>query len=242
MTLNSVVAGSDRLRLHLDARPDYDRFDLAVEAWGGTACWPRRWASGPVTLNVAGAGRWSRWDGLAKGRIGGQRAVDLRLSAQAGRYALSGQVTPSLVLHGRLQRLTAPRVIVAGQADFADRRLNGALVLRSPALRLRARGVVDLGASRFEGLRVDARLVRPEALFLNMSGQAIAMSLRLDGAFDRAAFDYRLAATRFAFDRTGFEDAVAAGKGRLQGRWPLTLPIRFTATRVTGVGEAAGAY
>ncbi len=26
----------------------------------------------------------------------------------------------------------------------------------------------------------------------------------------------------------------------MQGRWPLTLPIRFTATRVTGVGEAAG--
>ncbi|WP_294275231.1 translocation/assembly module TamB domain-containing protein [uncultured Sphingomonas sp.] len=242
VTLNGVVAGSDRLRLHLDARPDYDRFDLAVEAWGAKdgVLAKAVGVRAPVTLNVAGGGRWSRWDGLAKGRIGGQRAVDLRLSAQAGRYALSGQIAPSLVLHGRLQRLTAPRVIVAGQADFADRRLNGALVLRSPALRLRARGVVDLGASRFEGLRVDARLVRPEALFLNMSGQAIAMSLRLDGAFDRAAFDYRLAATRFAFDRTGFEDAVAAGKGRLQGRWPLTLPIRFTATRVTGVGEAAG--
>ncbi|WP_433911074.1 translocation/assembly module TamB domain-containing protein [Sphingomonas yabuuchiae] len=240
--LNGVVAGSDRLRLHLDARPDYDRFDLAVEAWGAKdgVLAKAVGVRAPVTLNVAGAGRWSRWDGLAKGRIGGQRAVDLRLSAQAGRYALSGQIAPSLVLHGRLQRLTAPRVIVAGQADFADRRLNGALVLHSPALRVRARGVVDLGANRFQGLRVDAKLVRPEALFLNMSGQAIAMSLRLDGAFDRAAFDYRLAATRFAFDRTGFEDAVAAGKGRLQGRWPLTLPIRFTATRVTGVGEAAG--
>ena len=242
VTLNGLVAGSDRLRLHLDARPDYDRFDLAVEAWGAKdgVLAKAVGVRAPVTLNVAGAGRWSRWDGLAKGRIGGQRAVDLRLSAQAGRYALSGQIAPSLVLHGRLQRLTAPRVIVAGQADFADRRLNGALVLHSPALRVRARGVVDLGANRFQGLRVDAKLVRPEALFLNMSGQAIAMSLRLDGAFDRAAFDYRLAATRFAFDRTGFEDAVAAGKGRLQDRWPLTLPIRFTATRVTGVGEAAG--
>lgn len=242
VTLYGVVAGSDRLRLHLDARPDHDRFDLAVEAWGVKDGVLARAAGvrAPVSLNIAGAGHWTRWDGVAKGRIGGQRAVDLRLSAQAGRYALSGQVAPSLVLHGRLQRLTAPRVIVAGQADFAERRLNGALVLRSPALRLKARGIVDLGANRFEGLRVDARLVRPEALFRNMSGQAIGMTLRLDGAFDRAAFDYRLAATRFAFDQTGFEQAVAAGKGRLQGRWPLTLPVRFTATRVTGVGEAAG--
>ncbi|MFN3775968.1 translocation/assembly module TamB domain-containing protein [Sphingomonas parapaucimobilis] len=242
VTLYGVVAGSDRLRLHLDARPDHDRFDLGVEAWGVKDGVLARAAGvrAPVSLNIAGAGRWTRWDGVAKGRIGGQRAVDLRLSAQAGRYALSGQIAPSLVLRGRLQRLTAPRVIVAGQADFAERRLNGALVLRSPALRLKARGIVDLGANRFEGLRVDAKLVRPEALFRNMSGQAIGMTLRLDGAFDRAAFDYRLAATRFAFDQTGFEQAVAAGKGRLQGRWPLTLPVRFTATRVTGVGEAAG--
>ncbi|WP_174435557.1 translocation/assembly module TamB domain-containing protein [Sphingomonas parapaucimobilis] len=242
VTLYGVVAGSDRLRLHLDARPDHDRFDLAVEAWGVKDGVLARAAGvrAPVSLNIAGAGRWTRWNGVAKGRIGGQRAVDLRLSAQAGRYALLGQIAPSLVLRGRLQRLTAPRVIVAGQADFAERRLNGALVLRSPALRLKARGIVDLGANRFEGLRVDAKLVRPEALFRNMSGQAIGMTLRLDGAFDRAAFDYRLAATRFAFDQTGFEQAVAAGKGRLQGRWPLTLPVRFTATRVTGVGEAAG--
>ncbi len=242
VTLNGVVAGSDRLRLHLDARPDDNRFDLAVEAQGAKEGVLAKAVGvrAPVSLDIAGAGRWTRWDGVAKGRIGGQRAVDLRLSAQAGRYALSGQVAPSLVLHGRLQRLTAPRVIVAGQADFADRQLNGALVLRSPALRVKARGMVDLGANRFEGLRVDARLVRPEALFRNMSGQAIAMTLRLDGAFERAAFDYRLAATRFAFDQTGFEQAVATGKGRLQGRWPLTLPVRFTATRVTGVGEAAG--
>ena len=242
IALDGAVAGTDRLHLRLDARPDHDRFDLAVEAQGGSdgVLAKAVGVRAPVSLSVAGVGRWSRWDGLANGRIGGQRAVDLRLSARAGRYALSGQVAPSLVLRGRLQRLTAPRVIVAGQADFAARRLDGALVLRSPALRVRTRGVVDLGANRFEGLRVDVRLLRPEALFRNMSGQAIAMTLRLNGAFDRAAFDYKLAATRFAFDRTGFEQAVAAGKGRLRGGWPLTLPVRFTATRVTGVGEAAG--
>ncbi|WP_322963837.1 translocation/assembly module TamB domain-containing protein [Sphingomonas fuzhouensis] len=242
VALDGAVAGSDRLRLRLDAQPDRDRFDLTVDARGAAdgVLAKAVGARVPVTLTVAGAGRWSRWDGRAQGQIGGRRAVDLTLSARGGRYALAGQIAPSLILHGRLQRMATPRVIVAGQADFADRRLNGALVLRSPALRMRARGIVDLGRSRFEGLRVDAKLLRPEALFRNMSGQAIAMTLRLDGAFDRAAFDYRLAATRFAFDRTGFEDAVAAGKGRLQGRWPLTLPVRFTATRVTGVGEAAG--
>ncbi|WP_267435715.1 translocation/assembly module TamB [Sphingomonas sp. GM_Shp_1] len=242
VTLNAGVAGSDDLRLKLDARPDRDRFDLAVEAQGRRDGVLAKMAGvrAPVSLSVAGAGRWSHWAGRALGRIGAASAVDLSLSAQSGRYALSGTIAPSLVLHGRLQRMTSPRVIVAGQGDFAERRLNGAFALRSPALRVRARGVVDLGASRFEGLRVDARLLRPEALFGNMSGQAIALTLRLDGGFDHAAFDYRLAATRFAFGRTGFEQALAAGKGRLAGGWPLTLPVRFTAQRVTGVGEAAG--
>ncbi len=58
VTLNGVVAGSDRLRLHLDARPDYDRFDLAVEAWGAKdgVLAKAVGVRAPVTLNVAGAG------------------------------------------------------------------------------------------------------------------------------------------------------------------------------------------
>ncbi|WP_343528911.1 translocation/assembly module TamB domain-containing protein [Sphingomonas sp.] len=242
IALQGAVSGSDRLCLWLDAQPDRDRFDLSVHAQGraGGVLARIAGAAAPVSLDVAGKGRWTRWDGRARGMIAARRAIDLTLSARSGQYSLAGQLVPSLVLRGRLQHLTAPRVTVAGQADFADRRLTGAIALRSSALRIRGSGRVDLGDNRFEGLRVEARLLRPEALFPNMSGQAIALHLRLDGAFDRAAFDYRMAATRFAFDDTGFEDARAEGQGRLTGGWPLTLPVRFTAARVTGVGEAAG--
>ncbi|MEG3093102.1 translocation/assembly module TamB domain-containing protein [Sphingomonas sp. PB1R3] len=242
VAIDGLVAGTDRLRLRLNARPDRDRFDLDVAARGGADGVLARMvgARSPVSLVIDGAGRWSRWDGRARATIANRRAVALGLSARAGRYTLSGDVAPALVLHGRLQRLTAPRIVVAGQADFTDRRLNGALVLRSPALRVRARGLIDLGANRFEGLRIDAALLRPNALFANMSGQTIALTTRLDGAFERASFDYTLAARRFAFDRTGFEDARASGKGRLTGAWPWTLPVRFTAQRVTGIGDVAG--
>ncbi|MEJ8630342.1 hypothetical protein P0F65_11820 [Sphingomonas sp. I4] len=82
--------------------------------------------------------------------------------------------------------------------------------------------------------------MRPNALFANMSGQTIALTTRLDGAFERASFAYTLAARRFAFDRTGFEDARASGRGRLTGAWPWILPVRFTAQRVTGIGDVAG--
>src|SRR3546814_453051 len=54
-----------------------------------------------------------------------------------------------------------------------------------------------------------------------------------------ASFDYRLTADRFAFDNTGFEGARAAGKGRLS-KAPITVPVAFSAARVTGVGDVAG--
>src|SRR3546814_1956088 len=48
-----------------------------------------------------------------------------------------------------------------------------------------------------------------------------------------------LTADRFAFDNTGFEGARAAGKGRLS-KAPITVPVAFSAARVTGVGDVAG--
>ncbi|WP_407035108.1 translocation/assembly module TamB domain-containing protein [Facivitalis istanbulensis] len=238
VTLDGAVAGSDRLHLALDAEPDRDRFDLGVQAQGAANGVLARMigARAPVALTVDGEGRWSRWNGRAQGMVGRDRAVDLRLVARAGRYALSGTLAPSLVLHGRLQRLTAPRVTVAGDAQFANRRLDGALALRSAALRARMHGVLDLGRNAFERVVVDARLLRPEALFTNMRGQPIAVHLTLDGGFDRAAFAYRMVGPRFAFDQTGFDAVRAEGRGVLRGGWPVTLPVRLAAARVTGIG------
>ena len=72
-----------------------------------------------------------------------------------------------------------------------------------------------------------------------MSGRAIEVRTILDGPFATASFDYRIDAERIAFDKTGFERARAAGKGRLSAA-PVIVPIRFTAARVTGVGDVAG--
>ncbi|WP_082467208.1 translocation/assembly module TamB domain-containing protein [Sphingomonas sp. Leaf25] len=235
------IARSDRLRLRLDAEPDRDRFDVELRARGvadgllATASGIRR----PLDLTLTGDGRWSAWDGRLAATAAGQSIADLDLSVRAGRYALNGTLAPSMLLQGKLQRLTAPRVRVAGNATFANRRIDGQLALRSPALALEADGIVDLGTSAFRDLRLRTRLLRPAALFPNMTGRAIELRAILDGAFATAKFDYRLRADRLAFDQTGFEGVVAAGQGRLS-RAPVTIPIRLAAKRVTGIGEVAG--
>ena len=239
--LAAVVAGSDSLRVKLDAEPERDRFDLDLTARGRANGALARMSgfARPVALDVRGDGSWRRWTGTALGRLGRDRVVDLRLAAAAGRYRLSGLLAPSVVLHGKGQRLTEPRVAVEGDATFADRRLDGTLKLRSPAIAVTASGGVDLAASAFRSLRVRANLLRPPALFPNMTARNLELRAVLDGAFATARFDYRLEAERFAFDRTGFENARAAGQGRLSAS-PVTVPVRFTAARVTGVGDVAG--
>ncbi|PAX09712.1 translocation/assembly module TamB domain-containing protein [Sphingomonas lenta] len=239
--LQAVVEGSDRLALRVDAAPDRDRFDMDLAARGSPNGVLGRLigTTRPVALRVAGDGRWARWRGTATGVIGPVRVADLALANDAGRYALSGRLAPSLLLRGRLQRLTAPRVLVSGTGTFANRRLDGGLSLRSPALALEAGGVLDLAANAWRDVRIKGRLDRPEALFRNMTGRAIALRAILDGPLRRPKLDYRLAAERFAFDRTGFEQARAAGVVRF-GPSPVVVPVRFTAARVTGAGDVAG--
>ncbi len=239
--LKARVAGSDDLKLRIDAEPARDRFDLDVAAKGAAGGVLARMvkAKGPVALAVTGDGSWAKWNGRANGIVGTTRVVDLGLAQVAGRYTLSGTLAPSSLLKGRLQRLTAPRILVNGSAGFANRRLDGQLSLRTPALAIDTTGIVDLGANAYRDVRIKARLLRPPALFDNMTGNMVELRAILDGPFATAAFDYRLDASRFAFDQTGFENAHAAGKGRLSAA-PVTVPIRFIAAHVTGVGTVAG--
>lgn len=239
--LAARIDGSDLLRVHLDAEPDRDRFDVAARAIG-RADGVLAQLSGirrPLSLRIAGDGSWRQWRGSARGIAGATRVIDLTLGNRAGAYTLGGTLAPASLLHGKLQRLSSPRILVSGAATLANRRLEGRLGLRSAALALEAEGTLDLARRAYRDLRLQARLLRPAALFPNMSGRNIALRAILDGPFDTAAFDYRLAADRLAFDDTGFEGARASGKGRLSAA-PITVPIRVTAQRVTGVGDVAG--
>lgn len=239
--LAALIQGSDFVRLKLDAAPDRDRFDLAARGRGrGDGVLARMVGTrAPVGFTVAGDGSWSRWRGSARADVGAARIVDLTLGVDAGRYALDGNLAPASLLKGRLQRLSQPRIRVAGQATLANRRLNGALSLRTAALAVDSRGGVDLATSGWRNLVTDIRLLRPPALFPNMTGRNIRARVTLDGAFDRASFDYRLTADRAAFDQTGFEGVRAAGRGQLS-KAPVTVPLTLTAARVTGVGDVAG--
>jgi len=240
--LNGDVRGSgEHLALALDAEPDRKKFDVDVhlnapaDSVTGALIGTRR----PFVLVVQGDGSWTSWAGTANLALSGRRTAALALRASNGRYSLTGQLAPAQFLTGKGARLTTPVVQLAATATLANRRLDGRVSVRSPALKIETAGVIDLAGSSFDGVRVGVDLLRPPALFTNMTGSRVRLTMLLDGPFATTSLAYRLTSPHVAFDNTGFDEVLAEGHSHWS-KAPILVPLRLTARRVTGVGTVAG--
>jgi len=241
--LRALVAdGGDRIAFHLDAEPDRNKFDLQTRVIApADGLFPALIGTHrSVNLTIGGNGSWTRWRGSAALDLSGRPTARLGLGVDSGRYRLHGQWAPAQFLTGKFQRLTYPLVTIRGDATLKDRLLDGQLNVSSPELRAVARGVLDLGANRYSGLRLGIDLLKPPALFPNMTGRSVRMVWTLDGPFATADYSYRLTSEFVKFDDTGFTGLHAEGRGRLSP-WPMRVPIRLAAKAITGVGDVAGA-
>lgn len=240
--LDAAIDGSDQLHLDLDAEPDGNRFDMELRA--------RSAANGVIPALVGskrrldavitGDGSWTNWHGAAALNLSGSPAARLSLTAKSGRFGLSGAIRPSQFLKGRLMRLTTPVVKVSGNASLKDRILDGRLVLGSAALRAAASGSLDLAGNRFQSVQIGLDLLKPPALFTNMTGRNVRMLVTLNGPFGTADYAYRLSSPGVKFDNTGFVDVRAEGRGRLSP-WPMRVPLHLQARAINGVGDMASA-
>lgn len=232
--------GGDRLALILDAEPDRDRFDLdaAISAPEKGVITTIAGLKRPLDLRISGDGSWQKWRGSAVARSNDLALLDLTLTMAGGQFELAGNAAPAPLLKGKLQRLTSPRVLVSAAARLEDRQLDMTASLRSAALRIDTGGMLDLRASRFEGVDLNALMVKPEALFPNMRGRDIRLKATIAGPFSEPTVDYSATSPFVAFDDTGFENVRVSGRATLSGT-RKTIPVTFSARRVTGVGAEA---
>jgi translocation and assembly module TamB len=237
-----INGGGDRIGFRLDAEPDRNRFDVAarVIAPADGLVPALIGAKRSVNLLIGGKGSWARWRGTAALDVSGRPAARLALGVDRGRYRLQGQMAPAPFLTGKLQRLTSPIVTIRGDATLKDRLLDGELAAGSPELRAVARGTIDLANNYYRGLRLGIDLLKPPALFTNMTGKSVRMVWTLDGPFATANYSYRLTSGFVQFDNNGFTGLHAEGRGRLTP-WPMRVPIRLSAKAITGIGDVAGA-
>nr|WP_295659030.1 translocation/assembly module TamB domain-containing protein [Polymorphobacter sp.] len=236
----TAVTGGDRLTFKLDAVPDADRFmvDAHLMAPAGGVVDGLAKLGKPIAADISGAGTWTAWQGKASAMLGGNPLLDLALTAKSGTFSATGSAHPGLVVPS-LGKLTEPALAVTATAVAANRVVDADVHLSSPALDLTARGKLDLGAGRYDGIKVAARLLKPAAAMANVSGRDVRAALALDGPFATPTIDYTVTAATLGFGANGVENLTAKGIATVDAR-QIRLPLHLTASRVTGVDSAVG--
>ena len=235
------LPGGDRLRLKLDAVPDENRFDLLtrLDAPGNGFVASLSGIDQPLRVTIDGKGNWANWKGRAQAMLGDRGLANLAITGRDGLFDVNGRMRPDLLLSGPAQRLTAPLVQLNLTTRLADRKADTKLRLNSAAAAIAMEGLVDLGESRFDNVRVAARLLRPGAIAPNLSARDLNLALVLNGGFGTPDVAYRLTAASLGFDETIVQGLRAEGRARVNTD-RIVLPVNARATRIAGLNPALG--
>jgi len=234
-------AGGDGIAFKLDAVPDRDRFDLDadIDAPAGGVIAGLLGLREPFRAKVGGKGDWKDWNGQATATLGGREFARLALTARRGTFAAKGMADLSRMFTGATARLLGSTTAIDLAGTFANRRGDVSGSLASDAARVTGNGVIDLGESTFEDLRLSFAILQPSALAANLRGDGLRGTARLDGAFSTPQVDYTFAANRIAVNAIGIDRIKATGIGEVT-RDAILLPVSGSAARVTGLDLAAG--
>jgi translocation and assembly module TamB len=235
------IAGGDRVVLRLDAVPEANRFNVnaRVQAPANGFVASMTGLKQPIVAAIGGRGTWSNWQGRAQAMLGGKPFANLAVTGRDGTFSVDGPLAPGLILTGPMQKLVSPLVQVNLVTTLEERRANLRLKASSGALAVAADGLVDLGQSRFENMKVAARLLQPGAIMPNLRGRDVRVAAVLNGGFATPVVAYDLQAAALGFNGTTLEGLRAIG--RLQVATDrMIVPISARARRITGLNEAVG--
>ena len=233
------ASGGDVIRLHLDARPDADRFDIGATVVAPAKGTLARLLGLPATVEAAvgGRGTWREWHGTATATIGGRPLADLALTELAGRGIVAGTVLPAPLLDGMAARAAAGGVRLRADGRLTGRILTGRLEAASPEVRIAVSGTADFGHEILSGVRIGATALLPTALLPQLTGRDIVLDAHAAGTFAIPVVDYVVTSPAFAWGSTAFAGFRASG--HVIGQTPLLIPVAASVTRVDGVGDAA---
>ncbi|MFL0357350.1 translocation/assembly module TamB domain-containing protein [Erythrobacter sp. GH1-10] len=233
----------DRITLLLDAEPDGDRFDLALDY--------RAAEDGPIAglagldagyeARVEGEGTWTKWLGHAlvtrnPGADDPRRVAAFTLTNDSGTYSLLGQIRPTLSDGSILDRALGDAVSLALSGTLEDSVFDGNLAAVTSALDLRGVGAVDLAGNRFDDFSADAALRDPALLGESVLLRGATASATLDGRFRDLAIEHRLTVTELAAGTTVFEGLAQAGTASFDGA-TFTVPLDVDVERVVTGSE-----
>ncbi|SHN56544.1 translocation/assembly module TamB domain-containing protein [Erythrobacter sanguineus] len=237
------LGARDRIALLLDAEPDGDRFDLEADYLapaGGVLAGLAGFEAG-YEARIAGDGTWQSWRGTAVARrlsaqgsdaAAGPAVAAFRISNDAGRYGVLGQLSPQLPGDDLIARSLGERVSLAASFTLDDSIVEGRTAVITRALDLRGAGVVDLADNRVEGARTSLALRDPDLLGTDWRLEDARLAADLSGPFRDLAIEHRLSLGRLLASGVEAETLVQEGLARFDGK-TLSLALALTAERVT---------
>ena len=233
--------GGDRIDLTLDAVPQANKLalNLLLDApAGGVLAALGGWRGG-LSARINGAGDWQRWNGTLDSDLAGAPLTRLVLTARSGTVTAKGTAGLSRLLSGLPAVLAGPVTQIDLAAKLSGRSADLTGTASSEALRLSYTGNVDFATNRFGNLLLDWSMLRPGALAPNLTARALHGRLTLDGAFAAPDARYDLSAAQLAFGSVAVEGLRASGAARVNPDH-LLIPVKASATRITGLDQAAG--
>ncbi|MBU2342308.1 MAG: translocation/assembly module TamB domain-containing protein, partial [Alphaproteobacteria bacterium] len=234
-------AGGDRIALKLDAVPEDNRLDLDLDlnAPGDGVIAALAGLTEPLRVRLNGSGSWESWNGRLAADLAGSEFARLRLAARDGTFTLAGPTRIARLFEGPTAALLGPILDLDLAGALDERRVTLSGGVASDAVRLTTNGLVDLGESAFEDLRLGLVLLKPSALAENLSGNGLRGQLLLDGDFATPGVRYAINANRLVMNDMGLRNFSATGEAEIDAD-RILIPVRARAARITGLDTVAG--
>lgn len=223
----------DRLEFRIDAEPDGNDFDLALDldaardgpiaALGGI--------ERPLTARLRGDGTWTAWQGGLLVRSEGQRLAALRVTNRSGRFGILGKLDPSEFLSGMLQRALGDDVALRSDVEIDNRTFEGRTIVVGRGVLLDADGLVDLAENRVENLDVAASVRDPALFGPGVALREARLDATADGALSGLSLRHDLRIGELDINGTRLSQLRQQGMAGYDGnRW--TIPLALSVGRV----------
>lgn len=235
---DGTFGAEDRLDLLLDAEPDGDRFDLALDYHAAD--------DGPLAsltgldaaydARIKGEGTWSKWLGhaLVMRETDGtrERVAGFRLTNNAGVYGALGQITPELEGDTILARAIGGELALALSGTLEESVFDGNAAFVTPALGARGEGAIDLAGNRADSFEISSFLRDPDLLGESARLENARLTAVIDGPFRDLTIEHRLIAERLqSGDLVTVERLAQSGVASWDGE-ALRLPLNVAVARV----------
>jgi translocation and assembly module TamB len=231
----------DALKLVLDAVPEANRLavKLDVTAPQGGVLAAMGGFKETLTAKLDGRGDWKVWNGNLTANLGAAPLARVALTGRDGTFAAKGTAQASRLLAGPMTEILGTETAIDLTARLQERKAAIDGRLSSDAAQLGISGGVDLGTSRYEGLKLAANILRPSAIAPAVRANGLRATATLDGAFALPTVDYRADANSLAFNDIVVEGLSLAGKARVDAD-QIVIPVAGRAARIRGLDTVAG--